>query len=91
MIPAPPPPESSGAVADPIEQGRRGPGGLPAVTWGALEAFGLFIVGDLAIGQVVVAGAVLALMGVQQQQVTQGLPSIVGRTSSGWGVYFSLP
>ena len=79
MIPAPPPPESSGAVADPIEQGRRG---LPAVTWGALEAFGLFIVGDLAIGQVVVAGAVLALMGVQQQQVTQGLPSIVATVSA---------
>jgi membrane protease YdiL (CAAX protease family) len=82
VIPIPPPPDASGGIADRIEEGRRGPGGLLAVTWGAIEALGLFILGDLAIGQVLVAGLVLAAMGVQQQQITQGLPSIVATVSA---------
>jgi CAAX protease family protein len=83
VIPIPPPPAASGGIADRVGEGRDGPGGLPAVTWGALEAFGVFILGDLAIGQFLVAGLVLTAMGVQQ--VTEGLPSIVATVSADLG------
>ena len=73
MIPFPPPPDAPEAARDP----RHGPGDLPAVTWGAFESLALFIVGNLALGQVLVAGIVLAVMGVQPTEDVAGLPTIV--------------
>ena len=73
MIPFPPPPDAPEAARDP----RHGPGDLPAVTWGVFESLALFIVGNLALGQVLVAGIVLVAMGVQPTEDVAGLPTIV--------------
>ena len=73
MIPFPPPPDAPEAARDP----RHGPGDLPAVTWGVFESLALFIVGNLALGQVLVAGIVLVVMGVQPTEDVAGLPTIV--------------
>jgi membrane protease YdiL (CAAX protease family) len=47
-----------------VEPGRGGPKGLPAVTWPWWEAIGLYLIGNLLIGELVVAGIAFALMGV---------------------------
>ena len=67
MIPSPPPPDGSRRRLGILGHG---PGDLrrPAGTWGALESLALFIVGNLAIGQLLVAGIVLAAMGVQRHR-----------------------
>jgi membrane protease YdiL (CAAX protease family) len=68
VIPQPPPrpdlldPAAPGALA--TESDRRGPKGLPAVTWRWWHAAGLYLIGNLVIGEFVVAGVAFALMGV---------------------------
>lgn len=42
-----------------------GPRGLPAVTWGLWEALGIWAVGNLLVGVILVAGIVIAIGGVR--------------------------
>jgi membrane protease YdiL (CAAX protease family) len=70
MIPEPPPrPDLTGpgAEATAIEPaGRRGMDGRPPVGWSAWEAVLLFFVSNVVIGQAVVAGIILAIIGLDQ-------------------------
>ena len=81
MIPSPPPrPDLQGAapvpgvhtVARPAQFARGGLALAERVTWSWLEAIGLFFVGNVLIGQVLVLGLFLVISGVQQVEDLAG-------------------
>jgi len=77
VIALPPPPDATAGNGSAATGSRHGPGGLAAVAWSVWEALGLFLVGNLALGEVLVAGLVLLVLGVQPNEDIAGLPTIV--------------
>lgn len=78
-LPAPPGPVVTGSIAPPPTPGvaRSGPGGLPAVGWRWWEAFLVYVGANLLVGQLLVAGAIFALMGVSAADQSDGLSLVV--------------
>jgi membrane protease YdiL (CAAX protease family) len=64
VIPPPRPDVWDTGSPEPVAPERVGPKGLPPVTWRWPEAVGLYLIGNLVIGELVVAGIAFALMGV---------------------------
>ena len=71
MIEGPPPRPDLGPNAPPLPvsavlESRTGLKGRPPARWSAWESLGIFLLGNLLIGQVVVAAIILVVMGVDQ-------------------------
>jgi membrane protease YdiL (CAAX protease family) len=67
-LPPPPPPRAETRGA--------GPRGLAAVAWGGWQALGVYLLGNVVIGQFVVGSVVLVAMGVGVGEPIEGLPQI---------------
>jgi membrane protease YdiL (CAAX protease family) len=73
LIPLPPRPDLGGSE---MERGRRGLARVPKVTWTWWESILLFFVGNVLIGQVLVAGLIFALAGVAVSEEPMGVVGI---------------
>jgi CAAX protease family protein len=71
VIPELPPPPPA-----PPEAPAPGPRGLPAVVWGFWWAIGVYLLGNLVLGQLLVGTIVLTAMGVDPGEPIEGLPQI---------------
>ena len=70
--PPPPRPDATGSA----------PEGLLPVVWGAWQALGVFLIGNLLLGQIVAGSVVLAVMGVSPGGPVEGLPEIAASVAA---------
>ena len=72
----PPRPDLVGFSSLPKAAGLKGMFGRAPARWSAWEAVGMFLLGNLVIGQVLVAGVILVAMGVDQVSSAAGTPEL---------------